>query len=76
MFLSNIVIEEIKYAIEQYYDMFVIIQTEKKDNTLDQIVMRMYLGPSIEFSSGIELRNIIESFLDFNIRGIRGILET
>ncbi len=76
MFLSNIVIEEIKYAIEQYHDMFVIIQDKKKGNNLDQIVMRMYLGPSIEFSSGIELRNVMESFLDFNIRGIRGILET
>ena len=38
--------------------------------------MRMYLGPSIEFNSGLELRNILEEFLDFNLRGIKGILDT
>ena len=38
--------------------------------------MRMYLGPSIQFNSGIELKNILEDFLDFNLRGIRGILDT
>jgi len=38
--------------------------------------MRMYLGPSIEFNSGNELRNILEDFLDFNLRGIKGIMDT
>ena len=36
----------------------------------------MYLGPSIEFSSGNDLRNVLEDFLDFNLRGIRGIMDT
>lgn len=36
----------------------------------------MYLGPSIQFNSGLELRNLMEDFLDFNIRGIKGILDT
>lgn len=36
----------------------------------------MYLGPSIQFNSGIELRNMMEDFLDFNLRGIKGILDT
>ena len=42
----------------------------------DQITIRMYLGPSIQFSSGLELRNIMDEFLDFNLRGIKGILDT
>jgi hypothetical protein len=36
----------------------------------------MYLGPSIQFNSGLELRNIMDEFLDFNLRGIKGILDT
>ena len=36
----------------------------------------MYLGPNVEFKSGIDLRNTLEDFLDFNIRGIKGILDT
>lgn len=36
----------------------------------------MYLGPSVQFTSGLELRNIMEDFLDFNIRGIKGIVDT
>ena len=36
----------------------------------------MYLGPSIQFDSGLGLRNIMDEFLDFNLRGIRGILDT
>lgn len=36
----------------------------------------MYLGPSIQFNSGIELRNLLDEFLDFNLRGIRGIMDT
>ena len=36
----------------------------------------MYIGPSIQFNSAIELRNQMEDFLDFNIRGIKGILDT
>lgn len=36
----------------------------------------MYIGSSFGFSSGIELRNIMEEFLDFNIRGIKGIMDT
>jgi hypothetical protein len=34
------------------------------------------LGPTIEFSSGLQLRNLLDDFLDFNIRGIKGILNT
>ncbi len=36
----------------------------------------MYLGPNVEFKSGIDLKNTLEDFLDFNIRGIKGILDT
>ncbi len=36
----------------------------------------MYLGPNIEFSSGIVLKNFVEDFMDFNLRGIKGILDT
>ena len=36
----------------------------------------MYIGPTIQFNSGAELRHIMEEFLDFNIRGIKGILDT
>ncbi len=36
----------------------------------------MYLGPSIQFDSGLDLRNHMEDLLDFNIRGIKGIIDT
>jgi len=36
----------------------------------------MYLGPSIQFNGGLKLRNILDDFLDFNLRGIKGILDT
>ena len=38
--------------------------------------MRMYLGPSIEFTNSNELRTVLDDFLDFNLRGIRGIMDT
>ena len=38
--------------------------------------MRMYLGPTIEFKSSNELRTILEDFLEFNLRGIKGIMDT
>jgi len=36
----------------------------------------MYLGPNIEFKSGIDLKTLLEDFLDFNLRGIKGIIDT
>jgi hypothetical protein len=36
----------------------------------------MYIGPNIEFNSGIQLKNLLDDFMDFNLRGIKGILDT
>ncbi len=80
MFLNNIIIDEIKNSIEQNHNMFVLAHSVKNltkyGDQQDLIIMRMYLGPSIEFTNSNELRTVLDDFLDFNLRGIRGIMDT
>jgi hypothetical protein len=70
MFLNRISVTEVKFALEKQFQVHVLASSDHGRSP----VIRIYLLNSITFQSRNELRDIVDGFMEYAVRGLADIL--